>query len=391
MASSILRSLAFGLACLAVASTTSAQNQALSVTNSPQTGYIDIPASPLLAPASFTLEAWMTYNDSGLPAGWNYPTIGRKNFTQGVGEWFLRVDAGNNGGRNLRVWINGTTGVVSITSPFAVGAFLSWTHVAVTYAGLFARLYINGAQVAQATGKGPLVDLGSVARIGAGDVAVGSANERWNGLLDEVRFWSVARTPQEIATGMYQQILSAPNLNASYQLDGNGVDASGNGNHGAALAGAVFVPSNSPAGAIVFCTAGTTTHGCVPSIAGSGSASASAGSGFTISIGNVEGAQSGMIFYGLSGQVAFPWGTSTSFMCVKSPLERTPVQNSGGTLNLCDGTFTLDWNQYIASNPLALGSPFAGGETAYAQGWFRDPPSPKTTNLSDGLQFSVHP
>jgi hypothetical protein len=52
---------------------------------------------------------------------------------------------------------------------------------------------------------------------------------------------------------------------------------------------------------------------------------------------------------------------------------------------------SIDWNAYIASHPSALGQPFAGGETVWAQAWFRDPPAPKTTNLSDGLVFVVGP
>ena len=67
------------------------------------------------------------------------------------------------------------------------------------------------------------------------------------------------------------------------------------------------------------------------------------------------------------------------------------VQNSGGTLGACDGLMSIDWNAYIAGNPLAVGVPFAGGETVYAQAWFRDPPAPKTTSLSDALQFMVQP
>ena len=33
----------------------------------------------------------------------------------------------------------------------------------------------------------------------------------------------------------------------------------------------------------------------------------------------------------------------------------------------------------------------AAGDTVWAQAWFRDPPSPKTTHLSDGLEFVVCP
>jgi hypothetical protein len=371
-----------------------AQNQALSVTLAPLGGYFEIPPTVNLAPPAFTIEAWITYNDSGLPTGWMYPTIGRKEFTQGSASWFLRVDAGNIGTRTLRLWINGSGGLVHVFWPFAPGALTNWTHVAATYDGSFARIYVNGTQVAQANGTGPLVDIGGATHIGAGDTAPGSADERWNGLLDEVRIWSVARTQSEIAGAMYQQILTAPNLNASYQLDGNGLDSSGHNNNGTALDNPVFVPSTTPVGATSFCTSSTTSHGCVPSIGATGSPSASAGSGFTISVSNVEGQKSGLIFYGMSnaGWTPTTWAVgSTSYLCVKAPVQRTPTQNSGGTLNACDGFLSLDWNAYIATHAGALGTPFGGGETVWAQAWFRDPPAPKTTNLSNGLMFTVHP
>lgn len=38
-----------------------------------------------------------------------------------------------------------------------------------------------------------------------------------------------------------------------------------------------------------------------------------------------------------------------------------------------------------------LGPPFSAGQCVNAQTWFRDPPAPGTTNLSDGLQFVTAP
>jgi hypothetical protein len=143
-----------------------------------------------------------------------------------------------------------------------------------------------------------------------------------------------------------------------------------------------------------YCTTSTSTNGCTPSIAGTGTPSASAGSGFTISVNALEGQKSGIIFYGIdnSGWVPIPWAVgSTSYLCVKPPVQRTTSQGSGGTAGQCDGTLSLDWNAFIAANPGVLGTPYAGGETVFAQGWFRDPPAPKTTNLSDALEFDVAP
>jgi hypothetical protein len=141
-----------------------------------------------------------------------------------------------------------------------------------------------------------------------------------------------------------------------------------------------------------YCTAGTTTNNCVAAISATGTPSATAGSGFTITATNVEGQKSGLIFYGISGPNAAPWASgSTSFLCVKPPTQRTPAQNAGGTTDLCDGTLSVDWNAFLATHPGALGQPFVGGETVHAQAWFRDPPAPKTTSLSDGLEFVVCP
>ena len=143
---------------------------------------------------------------------------------------------------------------------------------------------------------------------------------------------------------------------------------------------------------VTYCTAGVTADGCVASISGTGNPDANAGSGFTIAVTNVEGGEWGMLFYGISGiRPHDPWGTSSSFLCVRNPVQRTGLQHAGGSHPGCDGNLALDWNAYIASNPTAIGVPFVGGETVWAQGWFRDTLSVKTTSLSDALMFVVSP
>jgi len=146
------------------------------------------------------------------------------------------------------------------------------------------------------------------------------------------------------------------------------------------------------AGAGSYCTAGTTTNGCTPTMSQSGTPSLTNGSGFFLDASGVEGNKQGLIFYGINGPLAAPWGASTSFRCVKSPVQRTTIQNSGGNAGFCDGMLSIDWLDYVTSvNVGALGGPFSGGEQVWAQAWFRDPPSPETTNLSDGTTFVVEP
>ncbi len=157
------------------------------------------------------------------------------------------------------------------------------------------------------------------------------------------------------------------------------------------VAQAYFRVDLNSASPVVYCTAGTSTNGCVPSISGTGTPSGSAGSGFALDVAALEGQKLGLFFYGIAGPAAVSWGSGTSFLCVKTPTQRMGSQNSGGTANQCDGAFNQDFNAYLAANTGSLGQPFVGGEMVWAQAWYRDPAAPKTTNLSDGLQFVMQP
>jgi hypothetical protein len=143
-----------------------------------------------------------------------------------------------------------------------------------------------------------------------------------------------------------------------------------------------------------YCTAGTTTNNCVPAISATAQPSASFANACQIDVANVEGVKQGLIFYGINntGFTPVPWGAgSTSFFCVKAPTQRTLSQNSGGVAGTCSGALTLDWNQFQSTFPGALGAPFSAGDKVYAQAWFRDPPAPRTTNLSDAVELTVAP
>ena len=141
----------------------------------------------------------------------------------------------------------------------------------------------------------------------------------------------------------------------------NATGVNGNqSNNTSANAGAVYVFA--PPVSVAYCTAGTSTNGCVPSISSTGTPSSAATSGFFIDVANVEGQKQGLVFYGLSGPVAAPVTLgSPSFFCVKSPTQRLNAQNSGGTLGACDGNLSRDWLAFVAANPGALGAPFSAG------------------------------
>jgi len=145
---------------------------------------------------------------------------------------------------------------------------------------------------------------------------------------------------------------------------------------------------------LVYCTAGTTTSGCSAAISANANPNVTHSTPVTISVANVEGQKQGLVFYGINNTGFTPllWGTgSTSFLCVKAPTQRTINASSGGTANACNGVLSLNWNAYITATPTAVGVPFVSGAKVYLQAWFRDPPAPKTTNLSNALEFTYTP
>jgi hypothetical protein len=144
---------------------------------------------------------------------------------------------------------------------------------------------------------------------------------------------------------------------------------------------------------VVYCTAGTTSSGCTAQIAASGQPSVTLAAPCAISVANVEGQKTGIVFYGLQAlpQAWCGVGVGTSFLCVKPPTQRSFPQTSGGTANTCTGALALDWNAFQSATPGALGAPWSVGDRAYVQAWFRDPLACRTTSLSDAIELTYVP
>jgi hypothetical protein len=147
-----------------------------------------------------------------------------------------------------------------------------------------------------------------------------------------------------------------------------------------------------------YCTAGTTTGGCHATMSAAGTASLSNASPFTLTASGVDGNKNGILFYSIAGRNAAPWGNGQTLLCVKSPTQRmNPPASSGGTNGQCDGSYSRDWNAYVASNPnKAINQALMGGTVIGAQSWFRDggttgPVGAKGTALSDAIEFCVVP
>jgi hypothetical protein len=237
-----MRTIATATAVTLFAIAAPSQNQGLALQNG-TTAHVDVPFAPALVPSGgLTAEAWLTYDGSALASGWRFPTALRMDPSPNQASWFLRVEAGQTRSNRLLWWVSTTNGDFSIGWNFAAGRLLTWTHVAGTYDGSALRLFVDGVQVAQGAGTGTIQNRGGTLRIGSGDLTV-TGGETWHGELDEVRVWPFARSATALASTAAVRLAQLPGEVATWNLDGDALDSSGQ-NHGTAVGAAGFAPNS---------------------------------------------------------------------------------------------------------------------------------------------------
>lgn len=134
-----------------------------------------------------------------------------------------------------------------------------------------------------------------------------------------------------------------------------------------------------------YCTALTSSSGCVASMGSSGTPSLSNPGAFSVTAANMEAAKPGLLFFGTTGQNSAPFFGGT--LCVAAPIYRLGVKNLGGVA-ACSGTVSYTLNDFLASPG---GSFVVAGALVRSQVWYRDPPAAQTVGLSGGLEFLVCP
>ena len=176
-----------------------------------------------------TLEAWVKIESD--PASNVLYWIVAKQVGSGTNRsygWAYWNDAGTT---KMTFWNSSDGGGVnedrlSVNQTLTVG---TWTHAAVTWtaATSTANHYIDGASIGTAAGVNTATfDSTNQLTIGnRGDGLGGTADM----LVDDVRVWNVVRTTAQIADNRCIEIDSATNLQASWHLDNDLNDASGNG------------------------------------------------------------------------------------------------------------------------------------------------------------------
>lgn len=225
-----LRTLALSFAAAAFTMVLPAQSQGIQLTTGVDGGVIYAYDPLFLPPTGLTVEAWIQFNDT-IPTGLYYwPTIARQNVTPNQESWNFRVSSGNTNNRALQFIVRTQTNALySATYNFAAGEFLNFTHVAGTFDGTNIRIYKNAVQVATYTipTLSEVVNNGGELRVGNGD-PVAPGRETWNGVIDELRIWPMARSAAELAATMNQQLWFMPGGVLEFDYDGSYTEFSHN-------------------------------------------------------------------------------------------------------------------------------------------------------------------
>lgn len=129
---------------------------------------------------------------------------------------------------------------------------------------------------------------------------------------------------------------------------------------------------------------------CAPALETLGAPSASQGSTFRIWSRHVPGAKSGVMLYAPGGPARAD--LAASGVCIPgSGLRRKGLFWSGGTFGACDGSFHLDWNDFIDDRDPADSLLTTPGATVHVQvAWF-DALVPGAPAWSDALAFQLCP
>ncbi len=184
--------------------------------------YVSFGNNPLLGLDQFTLETWFMRKGSGSPS-----TSGSGGVTaipliaKGRGE-----SDGNNRDMNYFLGIDTATGFLVADFEEAIGQrnpgrnhpilgatkieFNTWYHAAVTYDGATWNLYLNGKLENQMfIGQLPQSLSIQHASIGSALNSVGTPEGFFNGIMDEVRIWNIARSHLEIKSAMNSALSSS--------------------------------------------------------------------------------------------------------------------------------------------------------------------------------------
>ena len=167
--------------------------------------YVEVPDYSGLNVSQITLETWVYTTNT------NYQFI----FTKGNFQYSLQLYYGGLiyfGARN-------SYGGYDTAWPISKSVPLNtWSHIACTHDGSMMRVYLNGELVGSYAHDGLYTADSGTSIIG--QYPDMQSQYQFNGSLDELRIWNVAKTQDEIIASMNSEVApDAPNLTAYFKFD----------------------------------------------------------------------------------------------------------------------------------------------------------------------------
>jgi hypothetical protein len=226
--------------CLVLFHQATAQNRVLELDG--QRSFIELPPDVFQSLTQATVEAWVKFNTLD---GSRFYSYGGMNSDFCIGRTFRT-------NRRIQFFINTTASggkldLLEVPADIRVGA---WCHLAAVCSPEGMRLYYNGLLVATNSVSKSFSSLKSGGTHWIGAMHRIEDAETFNGQLDELRVWRVARTEQEIRQNMHRPLTGTePHLAAFWNFEdpaNPGKDFSPNGIHGTVIGTARVVESTGP-------------------------------------------------------------------------------------------------------------------------------------------------
>jgi signal transduction histidine kinase/CheY-like chemotaxis protein/ligand-binding sensor domain-containing protein len=223
-------------------------------------GYVDLGERGPVLQTHFTQELWIR---PSLLDGWGALIGGHDESIAGKAHIFRSPILYCSPGRRLHFGFGDGTSWKGFYTRSNVLALGEWNHVATTYDGTNYRAFVNGVLIES-------IPLAAVP-VDTPVRWIGKVNSQFNGRIDDVRLWSVVRSPEEIHAGMKNTLTGLePGLVACWTFDnGTARDLSTNGYHGQLVGGARLVPDRAAEpiqvsqGRVLHCT-GTNSYVQLP-------------------------------------------------------------------------------------------------------------------------------
>lgn len=176
-------------------------------------------SSDLRLSNDFTIEIWVNAESWNVGSGTAF--ISKDDTNAG---WSLYVQSG---GINPNWQSGGSNGNDHLFNPITLNTG-TWYHFAVTQSSGMIKAYINGAEYLNTSYTDHTNSVGDL-RIGK---FVNQAGRQFDGLIDDVRVWNVARTEGEIVANMDKELAgNEPGLVAYWKFNGESLeDATANNN-----------------------------------------------------------------------------------------------------------------------------------------------------------------